>query len=509
MEQNVKNANILLIDINYDLYNRLKKSGFDNITYFKSEINANEYFNEHPEELDEYDAYFCGPTYTPGDDNYEKYSLFSEYCKNNNKLFMYFAYSSHNTEIQSNSITYWVEFGYENWSRDTNRSHIVADIETTINEAYRLNDPNHLLRELYKLSDKKISYKKQEEIKKRPIPSKCSQLKVLFCGSGMDLEQVKSFLNELGIGEIKIETTQTYSYKDVFKTFPHYDLVIADRAFCLTFTESNRYEIKELLKNTDNTSVTFINYQANAAVRVGEANLNTTTIEVTTVSNEVGTIKKYKHDFYGSRTEHVAAMLGASFNLYNKINKIEDLKEFPKPESYNKVAMERQKKINNWRIVKNHINSIHLELNKYIKLAEKRRLEKVPGLEVQCVTHKKGSAPLNLSKDKDYLVITYSLLRVPLYALHIPVFITEDEDYIPVIIETANKKGVLSNLKIFDIAKELPADAENLGQDEDNAVEAIYNTVVDRIRKLNEEATNPPSNAGHNRQRKPYNGRRF
>ena len=494
---NLKNANILVIDISDQIYNALISSGFKNIVHIKSIINANKYFKEHLEELSEYDAVVFGADYTPGDNPWEKSSFFGDYCSEHRKVFMHVSYIPFNAKIgnESYNLHYWVWCGRDNLSEDSNFNYFGDDLEKAL---FWLDE----------LSLKPITYKEPVVPKKDKSPSKFKDLKVLFCGHENYFEEVSKFLEKAHVKSISLTDANNYTFKEFFESLPLYDLVIADGLYCGAFTGNARFEISELLKNTSNPSITLITFKTFGHCYNTKAGSGSSQLYSCVAGNEASDVEKTEYDFYGTMYEQIESIIGTSLNLYADLNNFHDEKRFKGIEEYNAEAKKRSEMAVYWLDKKGKIEYMHNAISKYWTLFKNNKVSEVLGLPMNEVIHKKETKPFNFSNDKNYLVLTYMLLRVPLYSIHIPLVI-EDNENIPIIIQTVDNKGSLSAPKEVIIKASIGSDVDYLSKEEDDAIQAIYNITKEKIIPILEDAQRPPANSGYVRGKKPHKDRRY
>lgn len=497
MDNELKKANILVIDISDQVYNALINSGFENIVHIKSIINATKYFNEHPEQLDEYDAVVFGADYTPGDSPWQKSALFGDYCKENRKVFMHVSYIPFNSKLgnESYNLHYWYWCGKENLSKDSNFNYIASDLE----EALCLVDS---------LSLKPITYKEPEGPEKDSFPSKFEDLKVLFCGHENYFEEVSKLLAQAQVKSISLTDANNYTFNKFFESIPLYDLVIADDLYCGAFTGGSRFETRELLKYTSNPGVTLITFKTMGHCNYNKAGLGSTKLEFCVVRDEASDVEEIEYDFYGTKQEQVVSIVKSSLNIYADKNNLGDVKRFKEVEEYNEEARKRREMEIYWLNKKNQMSFIQNVASKYWSLFKEHKVSEVLGLSMNEVIHEKETEPFNFLEDKNYLVLTYMLLRVPLYSIHIPLAVEKNED-MPILIQIVNNKGTLSEPKVVIIKSSLDKDVDYLTKDEDDAIQAIYNIIEDKVLPVLEDEKRPPANSSYGRGKKPHSGRRY
>lgn len=241
----LRTANILLIsDIQGD-YDELVKYGFKNIDYFKSIIRADQYFAKHPKELKKYHIILKGNQNVQlccFDGNVELDRKLDELREKNHILkstLRRYDYSDH-IELQ----TYLID-NINN--RDfTANERTYADIFDRIIENTLI---NHTL-EKVGLKDKKfVPIQDYINPNRLPLPTKKSDLRILYLDSMSACEYSDRIANELGLNIDFKEDDNCGLGRYVKSNLGKYDIIIVTRIYSGNILSMN-HESTEQCKDT-------------------------------------------------------------------------------------------------------------------------------------------------------------------------------------------------------------------------------------------------------------------
>ena len=215
-------ANILLVSDIQDDYDELVKYGFKNVDYFKSIIRADQYFTKHPEELEKYHIILKGNQNVQDccfDGDVELDRKFGKLRKEKHILVssLYrFDYSDH-MEL----VTYLKDrINVRSWNIEERTYRDIFDriVENTL--------INHTF-ENVGLKDKKFA-PIQDYINpnRLPLPTKKSDLKILYLDSIMVSKYADGIASELGLNVNFKEDTNYSLGRYVKSNLGKYDIVI-------------------------------------------------------------------------------------------------------------------------------------------------------------------------------------------------------------------------------------------------------------------------------------------
>lgn len=237
-----KQANILLVSSCEEDYEALKNYGFENISYFRSIKRADEYFNNHPEEINNYDIYLRG-----------NHSVFHEYhefkCINNDNLVEYWLSTYDGNEVWSCSF-YDHKLGTSYSLKRISHERLLDNIVINCITNHHLDEPKK--RPSFEALKDYINPNKLE------LPKRKSDLKILFLGSGNEITYSGLF-EELGLNVTYAEDMNPALYDHVEKRLGEFDIILASRTYSSRLLYMN-LESTEQCKDTGRRFTTLVVY---------------------------------------------------------------------------------------------------------------------------------------------------------------------------------------------------------------------------------------------------------
>lgn len=245
----LSDANVLLISDDEDEYNRIKNFGYKKIDWFKSQIVADNYFNEHKEELNKYHIYIKGSHnfYSFRNFMYEK-----ELEKKGNVLrTSYFTYDEGNQNYYE--YNFRDELTHNSWniySPDYNDI-----LHNVVTEA--------LMKDVLNKVDKKYlnaSVIDFEYNMEKPFPEKTEDLKVQY----LETYEVPLFKDEIS-KDLNLNITFNPDNNDgienhIFKNMGDYDIIIASHTYSGRMLSLAK-EAEEQLKYTGRKMALLVTYE--------------------------------------------------------------------------------------------------------------------------------------------------------------------------------------------------------------------------------------------------------
>lgn len=247
----LENAFVLLISDNEKDYNEMINYGFKNIDNFKSVIRADNFFNDNPDELKKYNIIITGhQAVSSGMFDYN-ISLFEKIKKLNHK----------NGIIATNISIY-----------ESLNEYIIYLNDYDNGKSYSVNNDSHeklfdclvnntLINHTMKCNKNKgsefIMHNEYQNPNRLPLPSKKSDLKILYLGSEFD--SVDTISEKLGLNITFYEDNNYSLDKHVKRNLGEYDIIIVSDLFSNYLLSMNK-ESTEQCKDTGRELTLFVTY---------------------------------------------------------------------------------------------------------------------------------------------------------------------------------------------------------------------------------------------------------
>ena len=322
-------ANILLVSDIQDDYDELVKYGFKNVDYFKSIIRADQYFSKHPEELEKYHIIIKGNQNVQhccfeGDVELDR--KFWNLREKKLELALHrYDYSDH-MEL----VTYLKDsINYRSWDTKEQSYTKIFDriVENTL--------INHTL-ENVDLKDKKFE-PIQDYINpnRLPLPTKKSDLKILYLDSISVSEYADRIASELGLNIDFKEDNNCSLGRYVKSNLGKYDIIIVTRLYSGNLLRMN-HESTEQCKDTGK-ELTLLVAQEDLSwgvdkdladgIELGyvfggnfapDSKYHSKEIRILRQPIEVGQKDEYWIKYNQSRYSQIKGILEASVNFYNQ-----------------------------------------------------------------------------------------------------------------------------------------------------------------------------------------------
>ena len=208
----LNNANVLLLSDSQIEYDELIKYGFKNVDCFKSIIRANQYFESHPEELNKYHIIIEG--------NQESKNIKLERFELENKIMFL---RSENHLVFSKIYRDKDAFTCEYLKTDKNQKRWEEIEHSSYYDCFNRIVDNALVNHTLEKEEKKIFVPIEDYINKErlPLPTKKSDLKILFLGTSKLKEITLKVAEEQGLN-------LTFNDKDFLSHIGEYDIIVSN-----------------------------------------------------------------------------------------------------------------------------------------------------------------------------------------------------------------------------------------------------------------------------------------
>jgi hypothetical protein len=242
-EKVTNNANVLLLSDKKEDYDILKNYGFKKINHFMSIIKADDYFKNHPNELENYDLvingnclyagwyYFKLPTIRKIEDLRLKHVLI---------------------DTSSFKKQEWLKHPYETEFYDLDQYRCWNTYSDTVSEMLDslviCLERNRIL-DMY---DKKFIKIDDTKTKELPSPTKMSDIKILLATSSTVEDQAIEYLRNKGLNIDAIPDNNYTLYKDIIRKLGDYDIIITS-----DYSKNLPYLAVEALEQDKNTGRKF------------------------------------------------------------------------------------------------------------------------------------------------------------------------------------------------------------------------------------------------------------
>lgn len=322
-------ANILLVSDIQDDYDELVKYGFKNVDYFKSIIRADQYFSKHPEELEKYHIIIKGNQNVQHccfDGDVELDEKFRKLGEEKLELTLHrYDYSDH-MEL----VTY-LKDSINDRSWDTQEQSYTGIFDRIVENTLI----NHTL-ENVDLKDKKFE-PIQDYINpnRLPLPTKKSDLKILYLDSIRDSEYADRIASELGLNIDFKEDDNCSLGRYVKSNLGKYDIIIVNRIYSGNLLHMN-HESTEQCKDTGK-ELTLLVAQKDLSlgfdkdladgIELGyvfggnfapDSKYHSKEIRILRQPIEVGQKDEYWTNYSQSQYSQIKGILEASVNFYNQ-----------------------------------------------------------------------------------------------------------------------------------------------------------------------------------------------
>lgn len=421
-------ANILLVSDIQDDYDELVKYGFKNVDYFKSIIRADQYFTKHPEELEKYHIILKGNQNVQNccfDRDVELDRKFGKLREEKHILVVSslyrFDYSDH-MEL----VTYLKDrINVRSWNIEERTYRDIFDriVENTL--------INHTFENVGLKNKKFAPIQDYINPNRLPLPTKKSDLKILYLDSIMVSKYADGIASELGLNVNFKEDTNYSLGRYVKSNLGKYDIVIVSH-YSRNILGMN-HESTEQCKDTGKELTLFVaqddlDWGVDIDLADGikleyvfggnyapDSEYHRKEIRILRQSIDVEAKDEYRIKYYQSRYSKIKGILEASVNFYNQallqngkpaINDI-DFKTAEELDQDYINAYENKKAIRKAELAPiRAFDDIRYAVSSYLRYRKKGLISQLPeGLRI--TEGKNGIKVENIYQGKTYCSITF------------------------------------------------------------------------------------------------------
>lgn len=226
-DKTINNANILLISDIQEDYDALIEYGFKNIDYFKSIVRADEYFAKHPEQLEKYHIIL------KGNQNVQRCCLDGDVPldrkireQRDKKNIFEPSLNSYKYRDHTEYVSYLCD-NYNRRSWDAHELSYSALFDRLIENILI----NNTLEKIDIKTQKFMEYVDYENPNKLPLPSKKSDLKILYLDSIRISQYAERIAQELGLNITFKEDDNCGLGRHIKTNLGNYDIIIASKLY--------------------------------------------------------------------------------------------------------------------------------------------------------------------------------------------------------------------------------------------------------------------------------------
>lgn len=490
-------ANVLLISDIQDDYDELIKYGFKNVDYFKSIVRADSYFAKHPKELEKYHLILEGNQNVQrcmfeGDVDLKKTINILKNTRDILKINL----NRKNYPDYIELVTHLCDQNnYKNW-----------DIkELTYNDLFdRIVENmiiNHTLEKLDLKDNKFIPIQDYINPNRLPLPTKKSDLKILYLGADMYADRIAS---ELGLNIDFKEDNNCSLGRYVKNNLGKYDVIIVTSIYSGNLLSMNG-ESTEQCKDTGRELTLFVSYDdcclfdysLGDEIKLNYVyggniapNLDFHSKKFKVLRQPIEVDKKYnKYYIMYCQSEYskIKAIIESSINFYNEaliemgkpsINDL-DFKTFTELDNEYALAFEYERKRKEEELAPIKLfDNIRYSITSYLNYKKIGLIKEIPeGIKI--IEEKNQIRVENLYQGRILCVIVFSKEY-------------EHDNFRIFEIQALSKKGILSNpqtIGVYTSKYESFEDVPNRpNQEQENALISIEKKINVVLKPLNEEA---------------------
>lgn len=490
-------ANVLLISDIQDDYDELIKYGFKNVDYFKSIVRADSYFAKHPKELEKYHLILEGNQNVQrctfeGDVDLKKTINILKNTRDILKINL----NRKNYPDYIELVTYLCDQNnHKNW-----------DIkELTYNDLFdRIVENmiiNHTLEKLDLKDNKFVPIQDYINPNRLPLPTKKSDLKILYLGADMYADRIAS---ELGLNIDFKEDNNCSLGRYVKNNLGKYDVIIVTSIYSGNLLSMNG-ESTEQCKDTGRELTLFVSYDdcclfdhsLGNEIKLNYVyggniapNLDFHSKKFKVLRQPIEVDKKYnKYYIMYCQSEYskIKAIIESSINFYNEaliemgkpsINDL-DFKTFTELDNEYALAFEYERKRKEEELAPIKLfDNIRYSITSYLNYKKIGLIKEIPeGIKI--IEEKNQIRVENLYQGRILCVIVFSKEY-------------EHDNFRIFEIQTLSKKGILSNpqtIGVYTSKYESFEDVPNRpNQEQENALISIEKKINVILKPLNEEA---------------------
>lgn len=255
-------ANVLLISDDEEDYEELKKSGFKNISYFKSIIRADNYFRNNPNELEQYHIIINGSHKVQRCCFNGEVELDKKINETKHKALVTHLYKTERfNQIEYNTLLN----DWENHKSWEITSHSLKNVYEEIIKAAIITE---VLKKV-KTTESFSPAKDYINPNKLPLPSKKSDLKILYLDKIRVSRYADKIAETLGLNITFKEDDNTTLGKYVKASLGEYDIIIVSDSYSRSILDMNK-ESTEQCKDTGRELTLLVTYDKKSIPEMDE-----------------------------------------------------------------------------------------------------------------------------------------------------------------------------------------------------------------------------------------------